>query len=111
MGKRKAEVFTVVESVGNWFKARPYSPERIDKSTDMPTITGPVDNAWARTAELAETTNHPGLTDYPTVTDNEDPAADMAPPCVTPVEGVETSVAADVDDPTWAAHEAFWALL
>lgn len=110
MGKRKSETFTVCESVSNWSETRPHSPSTPDGSAEIASRTGLVNEALVQANGPAESINDPGLTARPTGLDNGEPAADAASPGVTEEE-TEGPWSAEVDDPLWAAHEAFWALL
>lgn len=112
MGKRKAEVFTVLESVGNWFEARPYSPAPLDGSAELTNRPKIIDEALVQPDDLSEATKGPGLAGHPTGADEEEPVSDVAYSGGTTVEaGAETLSQAEEDNSQRALHEAFWSML
>ena len=112
MGKRKGEVFTMLESVDNWFKARPYSPTPLDISAELTNRTEIIEGTLVQANDLVEAAKGPELAGHPTGVDKEEPAFDVAyPGGTTGEEGVDTLPHAKEDNSRLALHEAFWSML
>ena len=112
MGKRKAYIFTVVESVNNWFDA---------SNHDLVGLEGPaaLGNQPKISEETAVQTNgievaaaSPRLIGVTAGEGSVGPAAEVAPPGGLEFGGgVTDPLYVEVDDFDWSTHEAFWRLL
>ena len=99
MGKRKAEVFTVLESVGNWFEARPYSPAPLDGSAELTNQPENIEGTLVQANDLVEAAKGPELAGHPTGVDKEEPVSDVAYPGGNPgEEGADTLPQSEEDN-------------
>ena len=112
MCKRKLEIFTVAESVVNWFEASNHSliPNESTNEIAHRTKTGGEGLVQPNTTDVAA--NGPGITNWPKAVEETKPPAEVVVPAGTTVgRGTKSPSTTEVDEQEGPARQAFWALL
>ena len=125
MGKRKVDIFTVVESINNWFEANNHDLTIPEGSAELGNQSGPNEDAvQAKGIEADE--SGPRLIGFTVDVGSGTSAAEVAPPGGLELEGGTTDpIGSEVEleggpkDPLWSevddsaksAQEVFWRLL
>ena len=98
MGKRKSEIFTVAESVVNWFEASNHSlsPNKSTNEIANRTETDGEGFVQPNTDDVAA--NGPGITSWPKAVEETEPPAEVAVPTGTTIgRETETPSTTEVD--------------
>lgn len=86
MGKRKSEIFTVAESVVNWFEANNHSLIPRDNTNDIANRPKPGGERSGQPNIADVATNDPGITSWPKDVKRTEPPAKVAIPVGTTIE-------------------------
>ena len=112
MGKSKSEIFTVTESVGNWFEVSNHSLFALDGPTEIANRPELGSEALVQANGTEVATNGPEATGCPTGVKGLEPSTEVVRPGGTEVgEGAETPLAIELDESKGSAHQAFCVLL
>ena len=112
MGKRKADIFMVIESVNNWFDASTHDPIALKRSADQGNQSVIREEIAIQSKRTEAADANPRLIGLTVSVSNVDPAAEVAQPGGLKFgEGVTDPLYAEVDNTARTAHEAFWRLL
>ena len=112
MGKRKSKIFTVAESVVNWFEANNHSLIPNGSTNEIVNRPETVGDGLVQpnTADVAA--NGPGITSWPKAVEETEPPAKVAVPIGTTFgRGTEAPSSIEVDEWEGPTRQAFWASL
>lgn len=112
MGKRKANIFTVVESVNNWFDASNHDLTIPEGSAELGNQSGINEEIALQTKGTEAADTCPRLIVVIVDVGSGTPAAEVAPPGVFDFKGGTTDpLCSEVDGSASSAHNALWRLL